>query len=774
VATSEPGEDIAPQEEPAVSQVHISLNLAEGARVRVTVESLTNSSDKPNPAARVVIESQGDSEQHLVILPSSLSLGDVSESGTRPVGVWLAARWHALAKGWRALAKRRAYSFEASLFGVTLILYLATRLTGLSSFPIYFFGDEAIQTVAASDLIHNHLLDEERTLLPTYFKNGSFYNLSVSVYLQVLPYLVFGKSVFVTRATSVLFSALAVVAVGLILRDIYKLPYWWAGAALLSIAPAWFLHSRTAFETVLFVAFYAAFLYTYLLYRYRSANYLTYAILSAALAFYSYNPGQLVVVASGILLLLSDARYHWQNRKEVVYGLGLVAILSIPYLRFRLSHPEAALDQLRKLGSYWVQPLPLNEKWAHYWSEYFYGLSPAYWFLPNDRDLPRHLMKGYGNLLRATSPFAAFGFFLAVKELRSPANRAILIALFVAPASSALVQIGITRSLSFIIPATILTTLGISKVFSWLEGKHWPRLALSLGLFAVLTTVNLAMLRDALVNGPTWYQDYGLGGMQYGARQVFAEVKDYVARSPATKILLSPDWANGAHVLARFFLPDPLPIELGSIDGHIFQRLPLDDDTLFVMTPEDYQTALESGKFTDIRVEQTLPYPNGEPGFFFARLRYVENIDTILKAEREQRRVLQSGVVTIDGQPVQVRYPLLDMGEVSHMFDSNRDTLGRTLEANPTVIELTFPKPRTIRGVAIIIGSAEVEIRALAYPTPDSPPIKTIQILKGTVDQPQVSLDFDKAILAQKLRLEIRDLHQTEPAHIHIWEIYLR
>lgn len=765
--TSEPGEDFASQEEPAVSHVHISLNLAEGARVRVTVESLTNSSDESNPATRVVIESQGDSEGHLVILPSSLSTGDVDESGTRPVGYSLAARWSAHAKRW-------PYSLEATLFGGCLILYLVTHLIGLSSFPIYFFGDEAIQTVAAADLLHNHLLDEERTLLPTYFKNGPFYNLSVSVYLQMLPYLIFGKSIFVTRATSVLVSVLAVVAVALILKDIYKLPYWWAGAALLSIAPAWFLHSRTAFETVLFVAFYAVFLYTYLLYRYKSTNYLTYAILSAALAFYSYNPGQLVVVLTGILLLLSDARYHWQNRKEVLYGLGLVAVLAIPYLRFSLSHPAVPLDHLRKLGSYWVQPLPLSEKWAHYWSEYLYGLSPAYWFLPNGRDLPRHLMKGYGNLLRVTLPFAAFGFFLAVKEIRSPANRAILIALFAAPVSSALVQIGITRSLSFIIPATILTVLGISKIFTWLEGKRWPRLVLSLGLFTVLAMVNLAMLRDALVNGPTWYQDYGLGGMQYGARQVFASVEDYVARSPETRVLLSPDWANGADVLARFFLPDPLPVELGSINRHIFQRLPLDDDMLFVMTPEDYQAARESHKFRDIRVERILPYPNGEPGFYFVRLRYVENIDEILRAEREQRRVLRSGVVAIDGQPVQVRYPLLDMGEVSHMFDGNRDTLGRTLEANPAVIELTFPKSRTIKEVAIIVGSAEVEVKALAYPDQASQPFMATQVLKGTVEQPEVSLDFGQAVLAQKLRLEIRDLHQTEPAHIHIWEIYLK
>jgi hypothetical protein len=289
---------------------------------------------------------------------------------------------------------------------------------------------------------------------------------------------------------------------------------------------------------VLFVSFYAVFLYVYLLYRYTNPRSLYFAILLAALAFYSYSPGQLVIGLTGVLLAISDWRYHWQNRGLVLRGLGLLVLLALPYLRFRLSHPVAIVDHLRTLGSYWVQPLALSEKISRYITEYAYGLSPGYWFLPNERDLPRHLMRGYGHLLRASLPFAVAGLILVVKGTvyrpgpKAPAYRAVLIALLVAPAGSALVQIGITRALEYVIPATLLIALGISWLLTWLEGKGLPRRAAGIGLFALLTLVNFAMLRDALVNAPTWYQDYGLGGMQYGARQLFPYIQDYLEANP--------------------------------------------------------------------------------------------------------------------------------------------------------------------------------------------------------------------------------------------------
>jgi hypothetical protein len=83
-----------------------------------------------------------------------------------------------------------------------------------------FFSDEANQTVQAANLFNNGFCDRVGFLFPTYFQNGFYFNLSVSVYAQVLPYVLFGYSVFVTRAVSVLFVLSGAAAVGLTLKHI--------------------------------------------------------------------------------------------------------------------------------------------------------------------------------------------------------------------------------------------------------------------------------------------------------------------------------------------------------------------------------------------------------------------------------------------------------------------------------------------------------------------------------------------------------------------------
>jgi 4-amino-4-deoxy-L-arabinose transferase-like glycosyltransferase len=666
---------------------------------------------------------------------------------------------------------QRANSLEAILFGLALLVYLVTHLVGLTRFPIYFFSDEAIQTVAAETLIRDEFKDESGTFLPTYFKNGPYFNLSTSVYVQVLPYLLFGKSVFLTRATSVFLSLLAALSISLMLGNIYKISIWWAGVSLLSIAPAWFLHSRTAFETVLFVSFYAAFLYFYLLYRYRAAHYIYYAIIFAALAFYSYSPGQIVIGLTGFLLLISDARFHWQNRRMGLWAAGLGLLLALPYLRFRLDYPGAPFEQLRILDSYWIQPISLKDKLAQFGNEYLFGLDPGYWFLPNERDLPRHLMKGYGHMLIIFLPFALLGLILAIRQIRSSAYRALLISLIVAPAGAALVEIGITRVLVLLVPATILIALGISKSMSWLLRWRLPYKASSYGLFIVLSLINLFMLQDILSNAPTWYQDYGLGGMQYGAQQLFPKIAEYLEKDANIKIFLSPTWANGTDVVARFFLNDPLPIEMGSIDGHFFQQRPLDQNTLFVMTPDEYQQTIDSGKFKQVRVEDTLAYPDGSPGFYFVRLAYVDNIESILELEHQQRSVLRQARILLDGAPVKVEHSLLDMGEAHSMFDGDPHSLGRTFEANPAVIALSFDTPRSISGVSVIIGSTEVEIRALLYLPSKTTPIEHLKTFHGTIEQPEAVFDFGESFGVETLHLEVRDLRQGDPGNVHIWEV---
>jgi 4-amino-4-deoxy-L-arabinose transferase-like glycosyltransferase len=819
-------------------QQELSLLVEPGTKVRITIET-----------GREIVEGKVPLTVRLEpasAAPSQTLASSIPEFPPTPTTV-----------GHDTAVEARSHSLATWLFVLALAVYLVTRLIGLTRFPIYFFTDEAVQTQSIAQLIGRGYRDSTGTLFPAYFRNGEYYNLGTSVYVQWLPYVLFGQSAVATRATSVLVTLLAAFAIGIVLRDVFKLKYWWTGTLFLSIAPAWFLHSRTAFETAEFVAFYAGAFGAYLLYRYRSPRYLFPAVLLGALAFYTYSPAQVIVPLTAVGFLASDWRYHWRNRRTVLAGLALALLLALPYVRFRINAPDVAQAHLHTLSSYWFDAIPLPEKIRQYLSEYAFGLSPRYWYLPNDRDLSRHLMKGYGHILIATLPLALLGAARAVRNLKSSAYRAVLIALLVSPAAAALVQVGITRVLVFVVPAAILTAIGFERVLRWIEspkkrlrelaaapGPTWKRIvasliialvgipiallpkdgmdrialtmlviilalqvsgamerlaraltrgevsrngrpkrwnsanAVALSAFAVLAGTNFHMLNDSLRNSPLWYRDYGLGGMQYGAFQVFDVIERYLAERPDTKVIFSPDWANGADDLARFFLGDPAPVQIGSIRGHITQKLPLDPNTVFIMTPEEYSLIKESPKLTDIRVERVVPYPDGKPGFYFVRLRYSDEADRMFAAEKAARQALQETVVTIDGAKVKVRYPFLDSDlqaeSMALVFDGDPYTVAKTFESNPFVIEMTFPAPRTVRGFSIIIGSATARITLKCRSRPGVEPTVYSFEGQGTRKDPELSFDLPKPTEAQVLTLEMLDPHSPEQAKVHVWEVKLR
>jgi len=736
------------------------------------------------------------------------------------------------------------------LFILAVVVYVATRLIGLTNFPIYFFTDEAIQSQSIADLVNNHYRDLHEVLLPTYFRNGEYYNLGLSVYLQWLPYLLFGKSAFITRAASVSVTLIAAIAVGLILRDVFKIKYWWSGTLFLSITPSWFLHSRTAFETAEFVSLYAGALCCYLRYRYGSPRYLYLTVFLAALSFYSYNPAQLIVPLTAICLFLSDWHHHWENRRTLLIGLLLVGLLALPYLRFIIGDPNASVAHLHTMGSYLTQNLSLAQKVARYGSEYGIGLSPWYWYIPNERDLPRHLMKDYGNIMLITLPFALLGLAYLLRNLRQSSHRTILIAILVSPTAAALVQTSITRALVFVIPAAIITAIGFDLLLSWIEdsakagselngesvsasrgllpafgifaigialavitpetinkvailtltallalsvtgwtrqlasrlsGKKFPlpsHALVSWTAFAILGGANIFMLNDALRNGPLWFPNYGMSGMQYGAFQIYDVIARYAQQHPGTQIVLSPNWANGADTVTRFFLGNPAYIQLGSIEGYITRQFPLDDHTLFVMTPEEFKTAGNSNKLTDIQVEQIISFPNGSPGFYFVHLRYVDQIDQIFAQEKAAHEILRESTVMIDGQEVKVRFSFLDTSDqekaIALVFDNDPYSLTKTFEDNPFIIEMNFPSPRIIHGFSIVVGSVHARITLKCYPAQDMPPVIYSFTGLGTIQVPRLSFDFPKPIETELLRIEMSDQLSAPTAQIHIWEIQLR
>ena len=833
--------------EPSARQV--SFSVEPGTKVRITLDVGEELVDGKMPVTVHIEQVGGDPDPAAEIAyPETKPLYGPVAPPAMPDRRWAA---------FEALKSRlRGYDLATWLFISAAAVYLLTRLIGLTRFPIYFFTDEAIQTLSIIDLINNGYRDPTGVWFPTYFRNGDYYNIGLSVYLQWLPAMLFGKSAIATRATSVLVTLIAAISIGIILRDVFKLKYWWTGTLFLSITPAWFLHSRTAFETAEFVAFYAGTLCAYLLYRYRSRRYLYLTILLGAFAFYTYSPGQVIMPLTALGLLISDWRYHWEDRRGLLIGLALALVLALPYVRSSINNPNAAVSHLHTLWSYWFEEIPLSKKIARYFSEFGIGLSPWYWYLPNNRDLARHLMKDYGHIMIAALPLALLGMAHTLRNLRLPAFRTLLITLLMSPAAAALVQISITRTLVFVVPAAILTAIGLEQILGWMEDPKkrlaelgegagptpmrmvaalvilvtgilvastveeainglalWalaillalqvsgvvkrlaqsfthadmptrPRLwtlshtFLAVSTFIVLAGVNVRMLNDALQNGPLWFRDYGLGGMQYGAFQIFDIVEQYVNEHPDTTVILSPDWTNGGNDVARFFLDDFSSVQMGSVRGHITQKLPLDDQTLFIMTPQEYDLVKQNEKFTDVEVERIIPYPDRSPGFYFVHMQYVDNIDEIFAAEKATRQALREATLRIDGQDVELRFSYLDSQFqdkwIALLFDNDPFTVAKTFESNPFIVEMTFPQPRTLNGFSIIIGSANVQITLKCYSRPGVQPTVHTFEGRGTRNQPELSFDLPTPTQAQLLRFEVLDLHSSDQAKIHIWELTLR
>jgi hypothetical protein len=381
-------------------------------------------------------------------------------------------------------------------------------------------------------------------------------------------------------------------------------------------------------------------------------------------------------------------------------------------------------------------------------------------------------MLGYGHLLRQTLPLGLLGIGLAVYYARrSPAYRTILIALLSVPTGAALVHIGATRLLAMVIPMAVLTALALAAILEWLNRKlHFSRGWMALVVFVPLAVFNITMLRDALVNGPLWFNDYGLGGMQYGGRQLFGEIANYLREYPGTNLIVSPSWANGTDVIARFFFNDPLPFKMGSAKGYYLEAKPIDANTVFVMIPEEFDQ-LPRERFKAVDVEKTLPYPDGKPGFYFVRLQYVDNIADVVAAEREARRELHSQELVIAGETVKVSLPALDIGEARNLFDGDPNSLARSAGINPMEIKLEFPSVRDVHGVKVHIGGAKTTLRVQVWKEGVKDPLEFTQEAVESSVMRDIQVDFQGAIPTRQVLVEVLNTLDTEDGFVHVWEI---
>ncbi|NTU75316.1 MAG: hypothetical protein HGA86_04275, partial [Anaerolineaceae bacterium] len=541
---------------------------------------------------------------------------------------------------------------------------------------------------------------------------------------------------------------------------------------IFSSVPVYFLFSRTIFETGQMVALYTGAFYYYL--RYRQGNFrgIYPAVILAGLAFYTYVPGQVMVVASAALFFFMDFRYHWQQGKALWRVAGVGLLVALPFVRFLLTNFGQYAGTFQRYQSYLVLDTSPWEKLSTFLKNYATALSPFYWFFPRQVDDLRFVMKGYGHIAWFMLPFAVVGFIYLIRRLRQPEASAVFVPFLAAPIAASLVFIEVTRVLLVILPYSLMACLGIFATLDSLQQRfrsvrrpvvgRW----LTVALAVFLTFFNLSMFIDATSNGPRWFPTYGLSGQQFGAPQVFPAAQFYTRTHPGVKVFISGGWIWQGDVVMRFFLGDEPNVAFGQPNDQLME-IAAGEPMRFILKPEEYKSALSSGRYSNPKIESTILCPDGSPCFYLVNLDMTPEMrQKVLNYQLEEYLPVREDLI-LDGQTLPTLHSALDGEPLDYLFDGSPETLVRTRVDNPFFIEITFPEPRSISGLEILLGAEELRV-SLTGETSSGERFEYSAPSPATSQLKIVPLNFERTLSVTFLRLEVLNPNVGKPANIHV------
>jgi hypothetical protein len=302
-----------------------------------------------------------------------------------------------------------------------------------------------------------------------------------------------------------------------------------------------------------------------------------------------------------------------------------------------------------------------------------------------------------------------------------------------------------------------------------------PNVVLAAGLAGALAAATLRLCAMSFGGSAAWFSEYGLYGMQWGAKQVTDAARDELEKDPSVRIHISSGWANNPETFLDFFFRPPLRsrVQLGELGPYLSSRTAPPDDVLFVMTPSEYERNSHDPKLEVLPPKRVIPYPNGKPGFYFAKVRYSQQADAIFAAEREQRRILKED--RVDSPKVLVLHSHLDMGNVPDLFDGDKNTLIRGLEDNPFVLEFVFDPPRRMSQLYVRVGEMEGQIAIVVSPASGGEPLRQTRTIRRGIENTEQTFRFGAAPLeVSKIHMEIGEPGKGEPDHLEIREIAFR
>ena len=617
-----------------------------------------------------------------------------------------------------------------ALFWGGILVYLITRLWGVTNYPLAFDGDEAGIVVLGRALLDGGFRDGYGIWFPIFFAYPNW-NPDVGVYVHLLASSVFGVSVTVARVTAVVLSVPAPFALAGALRWGFTARGWWLAPYVLSALPIWFHLSRSAYDSATWVAFFACAVAAYYRYRYHDPAWALQFVGASLLTFYSNAVAHLFAVLLTGAALVIDWSYHREHWRawRVPAGLGLVGLL--PLLTFLTKNPEYLSQRLNSTHPHWGDGTkPILETLIAQAQAAAISLNPMVWFVSENRG--RYVdVTGYHNYYPGTMPLLPWWVGLSVLIglicLWLPAfkgRRALLLSLLVMSiAPTAISRFAPTRSLAAIVPIVLLSVYWADAVLP--SGR---RVGLVVGAASLVVTTASAFvtLNQALTTQSTRVQDFGGYGIQWGSKEVFALANQRLRTTPDARVMVTTDWTWGGHHFMKFYVDRQDIVAgrvfLGSLETLLKAREPWGPELWAILSPAQLDFLRErmrigaaegtGSRVVEAAVTDSIPHPDGSPGFVMVHLREASNIAGILAAERAAANRPTYSDMTVDGQVVRVGTTSVDDGVVEPVLNHAPNALVRFVGPNPTVIDVSYPTVRPVSGIRLVLGAGMWKVTA--------------------------------------------------------------
>lgn len=669
---------------------------------------------------------------------------------------------------------------------LSIIAFSITRFVRLEDFPIYFFCDEAFIGIEARRLIANNFFSADGEFLPMYWnKAEGRWVPQISIYLSIIPTLLFPTKIWALRMVTGIVSLVGILIGSWGLQKAIKeRGLVWLPLALSTIMPVLLLHNRLAFETSNAIAGIFAALGFYLVYRLENPKYLTGFLVSVLFTFYSHWSGSIVISAVSVALLLIDAPYHLATIRKfprfVALQVVVVLLGAAPFFRFLYIHPLGIFQQLSILGSGITRGEPLSETLNSGFRRFLDAFDSEYWFrytfLP---DQIRHIWKDRPFLTTVSQIPFFVGLVVTLCTFWTVRSRVLLVSFVCGALPVVMTETHVQRMFYMVAPAILIMVVGVAFCYRYCRGPV-AKTVLQLLLFTVISFESAALTKEFLGAG-LWYHSYTLGGLQWGAKALFADaIPKVLSEYPEATITASGEWANGADLFPVFFLNSEQRTRIRAMPFDLFYPEPdqvIPPDRIFILSPPERLRINDSGKFKPIEPILEIPYPDGTLGFTFSHLVYVDTIEELMAPERMARRVPQEASLVIWGTKANLIFSRLDIGSIAEIFDHNIFTIARGMLANPFKIDISFEEPRIGLGLNLDLFPMDVGVKVLVQdvhgkivgegsaevkmPGPDKDTSVTLRFAEGPVS-------------FSKMALEVRSLGDLpDRAHVHIRELTL-